>query len=348
MKFLCPIYDKNGVEILGGGGDANTVNGYTVNANVPANAKFTDTVYTHPSTHPASMITGLPTSLPASGGDADTAKHLLGDDTRSVNSAPSVYMTGGSRYAGRTGWQTEFKSISSMGLTGFFAGTYCYVETKTPWSNSSGGYPIQIAYGNGIPCWRVGTGASTWGAWSRMSDGGDASTVTGFTVGKSVPSNAVFTDTVYTHPTTAGNKHIPSGGSANQVLKYSSDGTAVWGTDANTVTTINGKTGAIAKADITALGIPAQDTIYTHPSSHPASIITQDTNNRFVTDAEKTTWNGKADLASPTFTGTPKTTANTSYTTGQLRNIRLIAEGQTVPSLSNGEIALIYSTAVMP
>lgn len=37
------------------------VNGYTISASVPANAKFTDTVYTHPSTHPASMITGLST-----------------------------------------------------------------------------------------------------------------------------------------------------------------------------------------------------------------------------------------------------------------------------------------------
>jgi len=35
---------------------------------------------------------------------------------------------------------------------------------------------------------------------------------------------------------------------------------------------------------------------YTHPASHSPSIITQDANNRFVTDAEKTTWNGKADL----------------------------------------------------
>lgn len=37
------------------------VNGFNVNASVPANAKFTDTVYTHPATHPASMITGLST-----------------------------------------------------------------------------------------------------------------------------------------------------------------------------------------------------------------------------------------------------------------------------------------------
>lgn len=32
----------------------------------------------------------------------------------------------------------------------------------------------------------------------------------------------------YTHPTGAGNKHIPSGGSSGQFLKYSSSGTAVW------------------------------------------------------------------------------------------------------------------------
>lgn len=36
-------------------------NGFTIETSVPANAKFTDTVYTHPSTHPASMITGLST-----------------------------------------------------------------------------------------------------------------------------------------------------------------------------------------------------------------------------------------------------------------------------------------------
>jgi hypothetical protein len=36
------------------------------------------------------------------------------------------------------------------------------------------------------------------------------------------------TDTVYTHPTTAGNKHVPTGGTTDQYLKYDSSGTAVW------------------------------------------------------------------------------------------------------------------------
>ena len=42
--------------------------------------------------------------------------------------------------------------------------------------------------------------------------------------------SATDTNTVYTHPTTAGNKHIPSGGASGQFLKYTSSGTAVWAT----------------------------------------------------------------------------------------------------------------------
>ena len=45
------------------GGNSSTVNGHTVETNVPEGAKFTDTVYVHPETHPASMITGLPTKV---------------------------------------------------------------------------------------------------------------------------------------------------------------------------------------------------------------------------------------------------------------------------------------------
>ena len=116
---------------------------------------------------------------------------------------------------------------------------------------------------------------------------GSASKVNGHTVGVDVPSNAKFTDTVYTHPTTSGNKHIPSGGSSGQILRWSADGTAVWGNDNNTTythpsytakssglykVTVDGTghvsaTTAVAKSDITALGIPAQDTVYTLPTA---------------------------------------------------------------------------------
>lgn len=41
-------------------------------------------------------------------------------------------------------------------------------------------------------------------------------------------------NTVYTHPTTAGNKHIPSGGSSGQILRWKASGEAQWGSDNNT------------------------------------------------------------------------------------------------------------------
>lgn len=41
---------------------------------------------------------------------------------------------------------------------------------------------------------------------------------------------------------------------------------------------------------------------YVHPSTHPASMIVQDATHRFVTDTEKSTWNGKANT-SGTYTG---------------------------------------------
>jgi len=38
---------------------------------------------------------------------------------------------------------------------------------------------------------------------------------------------------------------------------------------------------------------PSDANNYVHPANHPASVITQDANNRFVSDTEKTTWNSK-------------------------------------------------------
>jgi len=99
-----------------------------------------------------------------------THKSITGDDTRTVNSEPSIYMSTGSRFEGRASIQSEFKSITTLGLSAFLSGTYCLVTTHTPWTDSSGGYPIQTAYGNGLPCWRVGVSNTSWGPWNAMID----------------------------------------------------------------------------------------------------------------------------------------------------------------------------------
>lgn len=46
--------------------------------------------------------------------------------------------------------------------------------------------------------------------------------------------------TPYTHPTSAGNKHIPSGGASGQTLKWSAAGTAVWADDSGAPSTYYG------------------------------------------------------------------------------------------------------------
>lgn len=55
---------------------------------------------------------------------------------------------------------------------------------------------------------------------------------------------------------------------------------------------------------------------YVHPSSHPATMITQDATHRFVSDTEKSTWNAKASTAvvSTTANGlAPKRDGNASH-----------------------------------
>ena len=108
----------------------------------------------------------------------------------------------------------------------------------------------------------------------------------------------------------------------------------------DTVTTINGKTGAIAKSDITALGIPAQDTVYTHPSTHPASMITQDSARRMVSDTQIASWTDKVDKAGGQMTGELVTQPS-----GDTRQARNIAIGTTAPTstvgYSEGDIFLV-------
>lgn len=90
----------------------------------------------------------------------------------------------------------------------------------------------------------------------------------GHTLLKSVPADAVFTDTVYVHPTIAGYKHIPAGGKSGQILRWAADGTVAWGEDNNTTygivtTTANGL--MIATDKIKLDGIEAGANKYTHP-----------------------------------------------------------------------------------
>lgn len=65
----------------------------------------------------------------------------------------------------------------------------------------------------------------------------------------------------YSHPTTSGNKHIPSGGSSEQFLGWYADGTAKWVNNPNTDTKQKITSSATTKAYIT--GVDATSTLGT-------------------------------------------------------------------------------------
>lgn len=65
----------------------------------------------------------------------------------------------------------------------------------------------------------------------------------------------------YSHPTTSGNKHIPSGGASGQILRWSADGTAVWGNDNDTTysdatTSVHGLMSVVDKKALDILNKP--------------------------------------------------------------------------------------------
>lgn len=120
-------------------------------------------------------------------------------------------------------------------------------------STLSGAYDVMYSSAANTPT-RLAANTTTTKKFLRMTGTGSAGTapvwdtVTKADVGLgnvanttiTVTSNSVSDGTTtfnkYTHPTTSGNKHIPSGGSSGQFLGWDSDGTAKWVNNPNTNT----------------------------------------------------------------------------------------------------------------
>jgi hypothetical protein len=101
----------------------------------------------------------------------------------------------------------------------------------------SGGNVAEIAPGtDGHVLTATGTGSIP--AWEAAAGGGVSLGSTSSTAHRGDHGVSAYNSgaTRYTHPTSAGNKHVPTGGSSGQFLKYSSSGTAVWAADNNTDT----------------------------------------------------------------------------------------------------------------
>ena len=99
----------------------------------------------------------------------------------------------------------------------------------------------------------------------------------------------------YVHPTTHPASMIAEDTSHRFITDAERE---AWNSKATGVVATPSANGLMSAADKTKLdGIAAGANNYVHPTAHPASIITQDASHRFVTDTEKSTWNGKASTA---------------------------------------------------
>lgn len=87
----------------------------------------------------------------------------------------------------------------------------------------------------------------------------------------------------YVHPTSAGNKHIPSGGSSGQILGWSADGTAVWinAPETGVIKIVAGNNVSVSPSGGTGnVTINAVDTTYVFETAYNA------TNNKAATMAD--------------------------------------------------------------
>lgn len=362
------------------GGNAATVNGHTVNSDVPSGAKFTDTNTWRPvqdnltstaadqslSANQGKVLKGLIDSKAASGhthddryyteSEVDTklsgkansshthTKDQVGlgnvdntaDSAKSVKAATklqtykqgSVTETYGDSYPLYAQWSgnnvvlkcdnytvwTDHSTISDSANAVAWDKVTGKPSTYTPASHTHNYAGSASAGGSATSAAKLDT-ATAGSATQPVYFSGGKPVATTYTLEKSVPADAKFTDTVYSHPTNSGNKHIPSGGSSGQILRWSADGTAVWGADNNTTysaasQSTNGLMSAADKKKLDGIATGANNYTYTLPTASSTTL------GGVKTGSNITNSNGTISLTKANVTSalgyTPPTT-NTTY-----------------------------------
>ena len=253
--------------------------------------------YVHPSTHAATIITQDSThrfvsdaekSKWNSKADADhTHLNSIVNDTRSENPAPND--------TGFTKNRVSFDLKSNSEINNPpVQGSYSAMMNIAPGSDQSSGNGYQLLFGYGtsttIPklCVRTNTLSSTsWGTWYELYS----------TANKPTPDDI--------GAASSSHKHSPSDITEDSSNRFVTDSQiATWNSKASTAVVTQSANGLMSASDKTKLdGIATNANNYVHPSDHPATMITEDSSHRFVSDSQISTWNAKASTTIAT-TGT--------------------------------------------
>lgn len=135
---------------------------------------------------------------------------------------------------GSEAWLTPVANQEDLtSITGMSSGDCVLVQDDGDGKAAQYSYNGSIWVKIGDVDWAPFTDAQVKAAYERnsdtntLTDAKDANLTTAYNHSQAAhaPSNANY----YVHPTTAGNKHIPTSGAVGQVLEYDSTGTAKWG-----------------------------------------------------------------------------------------------------------------------
>ena len=158
--------------------------------------------YTHPSTHPASMITGLPTSLPANGGTANKVANKLTAGSKTYDGSAAVTITAADlgaitsipvEYVTETEYATASKGgvvKSSTAADKVSVGTDGTMSLNTVSGSKVSGAVASATSATTATKLSTSAGSATQPVY--FSSGKPVATT--YTLGASVPSDAVFTD----------------------------------------------------------------------------------------------------------------------------------------------------------
>ena len=257
---------KNGTTVVPKSQDAATVSGFTVGINVPANAKFTDTVYTHPSTHPATIIDQDTTHRFVSDTQISTwnAKASTAVATPSLNGLMSA--ADKAKLDGIATNANNYVHPSSHAATMITEDeTHRFVTDieKTTWNNKANSTAVTTA-ANGLMT------KEDKAKLDRIAPGAN-----NYVHPDNHPASMITTDSTHRFVTDAEKN--------------------TWNAKASTALVTTTSNGLMSSADKTKLdGIATGANKYVHPVTHPATIIEQDTTHRFVSDTQISNWNAKA------------------------------------------------------
>ena len=305
--------------------------------NVPLDAKFTDTIYTHPSSHPASMITESTTkrfvtdvektNWSSKTDDTTVDAHIAKKDNPHTVTKAQVGLGNVSNVAQAS--KTEFDSHNSDTTKHVTASERSSWNAKqnnlgfTPENASkkskANGYASLDANGkvpaSELPSYvddvieattlaNLPTTGETGKIYVTTNDNktyrwsGTAYAEISASLALGTTSSTAYRgdlgNIAYSHSKATGNPH---GTTKAQIGLGSVDNTS----DANkpvstaTQTELDKKVNNSQVLTNVPLNAKFTDTVYTHPSSHPASMIVETSTKRFATDTEKANWNSKTD-----------------------------------------------------